>query len=253
MNLDEALAYTIDALKRGSAGQYGYDLYPTHVASHVASQQNREDRQQHEMTVREWSPLFYDAAWELCRRGFIRPGVRRSNEQVVPDGGYSLTAAGSLQLAKLDTVGFLVLQPGSLSTTLNGYSRRYGDGYHQRSQEAIKCRNAEAWLACCSMVGAAAESILLAVAIAKSKDENVVLSLYRSSSGRQKVINLIVGKADARIQTTLKAFAGIIAEWRDEASHGQASVLSTANADEALRQLLHMCQWVDKEWEQLTA
>jgi len=31
------------------------------------------------------------------------------------------------------------------------------------------------------------------------------------------------------------------------------SPIGTANVDEALRQLLHMCQWVDREWENLTA
>ena len=30
-------------------------------------------------------------------------------------------------------------------------------------------------------------------------------------------------------------------------AHGRATALGTANADEALRQLLHMCQWVDRE------
>jgi hypothetical protein len=50
---------------------------------------------------------------------------------------------------------------------------------------------------------------------------------------------------------TLTTFAGIISMWRDEAAHGAASPLSTANADEGLRQLLHMCQWVHREWDEL--
>ena len=41
------------------------------------------------------SPVFYSASWELCRRGILRPGVRKHGEQVTDDGsggcGYSLT------------------------------------------------------------------------------------------------------------------------------------------------------------------
>jgi len=103
------------------------------------------------------------------------------------------------------------------------------------------------------MTGAAAESVLLALAIAKVGDEEQVLRAYRQSGGRQRVLNLIVAQANAVRRNTLTTFSGIISMWRDEAAHGTASPLGTANADEALRQLLHMCQWVDREWDNLTA
>jgi hypothetical protein len=119
--------------------------------------------------------------------------------------------------------------------------------------EAVKCRNAEAWLACCAMVGAAAESVLLAVAITKEGNEERVLRVYRSNRGRQAVLNMIVGQADAQRRNTMTTFAGIVSLWRDDAAHGQASLIDTSNADEALRQLLHMCQWVAREWDNLTA
>lgn len=76
--------------------------------------------------------------------------------------------------------------------------------------------------------------------------------MYRRAGGRSKVLNLITGAAKPHIKTQLDAFTGIMATWRDDAGHGTASVISSANADEALRQLLHMCQWVSKEWAVLT-
>jgi hypothetical protein len=103
------------------------------------------------------------------------------------------------------------------------------------------------------MVGAAAESVLLAIAIEKENDEDAVLRTYRSARGRQAVLNMIVGRATAPMRNTLTTFAGIVSLWRDDAAHGQASPIDTSNADEALRQLLHMCQWVDREWDNLTA
>lgn len=102
------------------------------------------------------------------------------------------------------------------------------------------------------MVGAAAESVLLALAISKTGTEDVVLAEYSKMGGRQKVVNMVVGQSAGHVQSTLKSFAGIVSLWRDEAAHGKASLLDTANADEALRQLLHMCQWVSKEWDALT-
>lgn len=255
MDLDQAIAITIEMLKAGRAGDYGYELYPRSVARAAAvrlHQGRSHDQTFIEMQTREVSSLFYEAAWELCRRGIVRPGVIASNGQAVPDGGYSLTVAGRKAIPELDSSSLLIAQPGSLAATFGSFKNRFGEGFHQRATEAIKCRNAEAWVACCAMVGAAAESILLATAIAKMADQDQVLSVYSRSGGRKNVLNLIVGQADRTRRDVLATFSGIISSWRDEAAHGIATPLGTANADEALRQLLHMCQWVDREWDELT-
>lgn len=251
MQLDEAIAILIGLLQANRATRYGYDLYPRAGAEAAAARLRNPAPFEQERLTNELTPVFFDAAWELCRRGIVRPGVRSSGDQAVDDGGYSLTVRGRAALAQLDATTALLAQPGSLSAALTQYSPRFGQGFLQRSQEAIKSRDAGAWLACCVMAGAAAESILLAAAIAKSRDEAAVLSTYRRAHGRQQVLNLIVGQAPAPRRDALTTFAAIISLWRDEAAHGQATPLDTANADEALRQLLHMCQWVDREWEQL--
>ncbi len=253
MELDEAIAILIELLRRGQARSYGYDLYPRRGAEEAALRQYPHNPNPREQVTRDLSPIFFEAAWELCRRGIVRPGIKQAGDQAVEEGGYSLTTAGLRNLANLDATALLLAQPGSLAAALAQYAPRFGEGYVQRAQEAIKCRNAQAWLACCVMVGAAAESILLALAIAKSGNEAAVLATYRRAHGRQQVLNLIVGQAPGPRRNTLTTFAAIVSLWRDEAAHGTASPLSTANADEALRQLLHMCQWVDREWEQLIA
>jgi hypothetical protein len=252
MEMDEAVAILIELLQAGRAGKFGYDLYAREGAD-VAATRLHNDQRNRERAAIELTPVFFDAAWELCRRGIVRPGVRRTGDQAVSDGGYSFTNAGRAALASLDSASVLLAQPGSLAVTLARYGARYGEGFIQRSQEAIKCRNSEAWLACCAMTGAAAESLLLALAIAKTGNEEEVLTSYKQASGRQRVLNLVVAQANAHRRDTLTTFAGIISLWRDEAAHGRATPLGTANADEALRQLLHMCQWVDREWGALTA
>lgn len=253
MDLDEAIGLTLELLQARQAQNFGYDLYPASVARVAGERLHQHDHHRQEQAIRDQSPIFYEAAWELCRRGIVRPGIRHTGEQAVDEGGYSLTVTGAATLDQLDATAILITQPGSLATTFAGYRRQYGEGFHQRAQEAVKCRNAEAWLACCAMTGAAAESVLLALAIAKVGDENEVLKKYRSAGGRKKVLNIVVGQANVITRDTLSTFSNIISFWRDEAAHGRASPISTANADEALRQLLHMCQWVDREWAALTA
>ncbi len=252
MELDDAIAALIDLLQKGQAGHYGYELY-TRRGAEVMAQRLRPDDPFRDELIRDLSPVFYEAAWELCRRGIVRPGVTRTGEQAVEEGGYSLTAAGRAALPNLDAASLLIFQPGALAATFTGYRGRFGDSFYQRALEAIKCRNAEAWLACCAMAGAAGEAILLALAIAKTNDELMVLRTYGYASGWRQVLNMIVGQADQARRDTLTTFTGIISLWRDEAAHGRASPLGTANADEALRQLLHMSQWVDREWAALTA
>jgi hypothetical protein len=63
---------------------------------------------------------------------------------------------------------------------------------------------------------------------------------------------MITEELDQYRRDRLTTHTNIISLWRDEAAHGKATPLSTANADEALLQLLHMSQWVDKEWANLT-
>ena len=72
------------------------------------------------------------------------------------------------------------------------YQVRFGPGFYERAQEAVRCYGAHAYLACCVMCGASAESILLAIAIAKKGDEEEVLRLYATAQGRSRVENNIV-------------------------------------------------------------
>ncbi len=184
MDLDEAISVLIGLLKASKAGNYGYDLYPRVGAQVSAEKIHPNDVQAQALAIRKLSPIFFDAAWELCRRGVVRPGVRVTGDQAVNEGGYCLSAAGRTVLESIDENTIVVLQPGSLASTFKQYQARFGHGFYQRAMESIRCRNAEAWLASCAMTGAAAESVLLAVAIAKLKDEEHVLRTYAQSGGR---------------------------------------------------------------------
>jgi len=102
MELDEAIAILIDLLKNEQAGRYGYDLYARRGAEAAALRLHPHNPDPRAQTMRDLSPVFYEAAWELCRRGLVRPGVRTADSQAVEEGGYSLTAAGRAALPTLD-------------------------------------------------------------------------------------------------------------------------------------------------------
>jgi hypothetical protein len=153
MELDEAIAHTIDMLRDDRAKWSDFDLYPSQVATAFADQQLVRDQDHYDREVGKLTPIFMDAAWKLCRRGLVRPGVRNRGGQPVGETGYSLTKAGRAALADIDPANILVMQPGSLAATFEGFKKRFGDGFMQRSSEAIRCRNAEAWLGCCAHGG----------------------------------------------------------------------------------------------------
>ena len=144
------------------------------------------------------------------------------------------------------------MQPGALARAFEPFQSRFGAGYHQRTQEAIKCRNAEAWLAACAMVGAAAESILLAVAIVKAGDEAQILKTYMASNGRKKTMDSMVGQAPDNIARPFRSGMNLLSYWRDNAGHGQAPSISSPEADQALRELLTLSQFSSDNWDDLT-
>jgi hypothetical protein len=195
-----------------------------------------------------------ETAWELVRRGLLRPGGRSFPDANAADPArFSLTERGREWLTSADESHFIVMQSGALTRALATFRSQFGDGYEQRAQEAILCREADAWLATCVMCGAAAESILLALAFAKSGDQVAVIKEYRTATGRKKTIDALVGKQSDNLQRSFRSLMGILSYWRDDAAHGMASPISAPEAEEALRQLLMLAQFASRHWKELTA
>src|SRR5262249_35556513 len=151
---------------------YGYELYiPRALDGYLQGVLNlnqacRGDRER-------ISRPFLDAAWELCRRGIIRPGIKFWGQQATDDGasgnGFSITPFGRQWLAETGQMyEYIPVEPGRFGQLLGSYSVKFGQGYHERAQQALRCYGAHAYLACCAMCGAAAESITLAIAIHKT-------------------------------------------------------------------------------------
>ena len=144
--------------------------------------------------------LFYDAAWELCRIGILRPGRLAPKGQATGTGflgdEYVVTAFG-WQWLKTERQPWI--DPNRLAEILVAIGTIFGPGYRQRAAESVRCYRTCNYLAACVLAGAAAESILLAVAVTKIGDEEKVLADYKSSGGRERVLRAILGNVAAGI------------------------------------------------------
>jgi hypothetical protein len=259
--IDDAVAFLVDYLRtpRQSSGypSYGYDVYlPNVVAAYIVE---IEGSTEHHSAIyngarsRQLSPFFYEAAWEFSRLGVLRPGVRQFDGQAVGSSeGYSLTIRGREWLESGAADLLVLFEPTRLARAFQALAPRLGPGFLQRATEASRCHAFGLNLACCAMCGAAAESILLAVAIARSSDEDGTMRTYRSAQGRRRVIDQVVGSARKEIADPFRSATGLLAYWRDDAAHGAASKISEIEAHEALSRLLRFAQFTNDNWAELT-
>lgn len=235
---------------------YGYDIYLPNVIRWALSQQAQPASKDVERLMRPASPVFYSAAWELCRRGIIRPGVREMGLQDTADGsagnGYSITPFGRQWASESEHDDFVPTEPQRFAQMLAPYVEQFGPGFHERAQEAVRCYGAHAYLSCCVMCGAASESILLAAATEKSGEEKT-LQAYASARGRSRVQTALLANVNEAIRQEFSFLSVLLKYWRDEASHGKASKIRDNEAYTSLALLLRLAQFVQMHWTSLTS
>ena len=269
LHIDDAIEHLVGYLRDRIAtpprtpliaggAEYGWDLWlPIAVANFWQSRGHPIDagdpRQQQDAAY--YRP-FYDAAWELCRIGVLRPGQnapmgnRRAGTEFQGDG-FSLTEFGRgwVQTAAQHPPS----DPSRFSEVLQPFIGRFGEGFAQRGTEASRCYRTTNYLACCVMAGAAAESILLAVAIAKmAGDEGKVLKEYRGPHGRKKITDRITGRLRQGLAEQFVTASAILNFWRDEAAHGTRTTITAVEAQFSLAQLLRFAQLTADNWDTLT-
>lgn len=257
LKYEDAMDLLIRSLRdQRNVSGYGYEIYlPTLVRMYLTQQSvnpTEIERQAYELISD-----FYAPAWDLCRRGILRPGISRYGAQATPDGssgnGYSITPFGRRWIAEADHDTFVPTEPEKFGQMLARYRDRFGPGFQERGQEAIRCYGAHAYLACCAMCGAAAESILLATATEKTRDEARVIREYERASGRRKVEDMILGQQQRQVQEEYRGYTTLLKYWRDEASHGKPSGITDNEAFTAIALLLRFSVFVNDRWLELTA
>jgi len=257
MDQEDAILFITKVLrsKNQEYAGYGYELYiPKVIHAYFRAIGREVEWGSDEML--DASPVFLNAAWELCRRGIIRPGIRRMNTQATDEGnagfGYTVTAFGQAWLDEPEHDTFVPTEPERFARLLQPLRQRFGSGFDQRSQEAIRCYGAHAYVACCAMCGAAAESIFLAAAIAKSGDPDATLRRYLSPNGRSRLETALVGQVHEQVRREFQALTTLMKYWRDASSHGQATSISDNEAYTSIALLLRFAMFANDHWDALT-
>jgi hypothetical protein len=198
---------------------------------------------------------FYSAVWRLCMHGVLAqaPEVIYRDYEGVAGGHFVITEYGEKWLSGLSDYDCVPTEYGRFSQLLSTHAKRLGDGYHVRSQEAVSCYRAQTYLACCAMCGAAAESIMLALAITKKGDEEAILKDYGSSGGRGRIERLLMMGKDANIIKNLPNYTSLLKDWRDVAAHGDAPIVGEEEAFTALMLLLRFARFADERWADITS
>jgi hypothetical protein len=262
MHFDDAFDFLIDQLAAlpeptGYAGNnarmatYGCDLWVPKV---VVAYWQRVSNVSRELTDEHYRP-FYDAAWDLARIGVLRPGPflprgEAMGGQLFSGDGFSITKFGREWLKAAGDRP--IRDPSRLADVLRTFASRFGDGYAQRATEASATYRTSNYLACCVMSGAAAESILLAVAIAKGKSEQKVLAEYKAGGGRGRVTKVITSGLPAGLASQFVSALQVLHYWRDDAGHGTMTAISEVEAHASLTQLLRLAQFASDHWTHLT-
>lgn len=197
---------------------------------------------------------FYSVVWRLCTRGILAqaPTVIQRDYGAVAGSHFIVTEYGAKWLAGLSDYDCGPTEYGRFSQLLSNHAQRLGKGYHARSQEAASCYRAQTYLACCAMCGAAAESITLALAIAKKGDEAEVLKDYGSSGGRGKIERFLLANQDAHITKNLPNYTSLLNDWRDIAAHGDAPIVGEEEAFTGLMLLLRFARFAEERWDDIT-
>lgn len=261
LNQEDTIKYIIHYLnfKEGEGfTTYGYDLYLPHLMRRWCEENYSTlgvERHESERFLPDVSPYFYEAAWELCRMGVLRPGIQCWGKQATDDGsagnGYSITPFGRQWLTESDKNNFIPTEPGRFSEMLLPFVQIFGPGFHERAQQAIRCYGSHTYLACCVMCGAAVESILLHLAINKDGDEEKIIKEYRAANGRQKLENLLIRQQKIGLKKDFEIYFSLLKYWRDEAAHGRKSDISESEAYTALALLMRCAQFARDNYELL--
>jgi hypothetical protein len=253
-----------DAASRGDLARRSPDLYDLDLANVIRRHLDQDDLVRsgprpagsYKHDLRTGARAFYDAAWDLCARGVIRPiayEIEDRGTSRLVGHLFAITAFGQAWLTGAKEDLAVPSEYGRFATLLAVFADDYGPAYWARSQEALRCYQAQCYLACCTMSGAAAEAILLALTIRRVGDESKVLAEYQRARGRDWLVNQLKSGQNAEVHRQVELFADLLKYWRDTAAHGADTAIHEAEAFTALLLVLRFAQFAADRGEAFDA
>jgi hypothetical protein len=194
---------------------------------------------------------FVSATWSLVRQGILSPTLARtgSSKLKLHDSQFAFTAFGIRWLEAEGSEEVLPSEHGRFAAHLDLHRARFGDVFFQRAHEALGCYHAALFLACCVMAGAAAEAIVIRLAIAKTGDEDRIRKLYWKRTGREELRRILEEQTSSDVRTSLTLYFDLLKHWRDPAAHASSRSYGEESAFLALITLLRFAQFGERSWQ----
>lgn len=254
---ETAFHYIVQCLRESpdTYARYGFEVYLPGVIARFLETVHGVQNASETSEMQRASPPFFVAAWDLARRGIFRPGISELRGQGTEEGangaGFAVTPVGRKWIADSGQYDAVPIEPGRFSRQLSTFVATFGESFEERSQEAIRCYGAHAYLACCAMCGAASEAILLALASAKSGDRAEAERQYLSSGGRGRIEKLLVASQPKGLQSEFSGYMTLLKYWRDAAAHGHRTGIGDNEAYTSLMLLLRFGLFATDRWAEL--
>jgi hypothetical protein len=253
--LDDAIEFLIGSLDNTNRNfaDFDYEFDLRHIIrKYLADSQGHSNFDYNGKPLQDLSPVFLDAAWELCRRGILRPSVKRlpSVNGLKTGQGFSLTQNGLKWIEQRRPYGFPI-ESSRFSQLIAEYEPLLGRAFCQRAIEAHKCYKSACYLGSCVMSGAAAESVLLTLA-SKRLGEAEAIKLYTSGKGTKKLKDGIMPHLSGKVSSDFQSLTSLISYWRNDAAHGEVSPIHELEAHSALVHLHRFAEYSKENWQQLT-
>jgi hypothetical protein len=251
---EQALNFLTETLRAGdNVGKNNYEVYLSVVADRYVRLRTTVP-QGYGIDIEPFMGPFFAAAWALCRLGVLRPGPTPGRSHTYTTHheeaqGYGITEFGERWIAEAPPI--LPTHPGKITDMLHGAGKQFGDAYKLRTQDAVLAYNGQAFFACCAMVGAAAEAILLQAAVAKLGEEKAE-SLYFNRNGRSNLQKSLLGQKTNAFRTEFERHTDLITYWRDQSAHGHQTSINEGEAYMALSGLLRFAHFASDKWSELT-
>ena len=134
---------------------------------------------------------------------------------------------------------------------LGKHNQRFGPIYASRSQEALDCYRFHAYIATCTMCGAASEAVVLALATAALGSPEEALAEYRAKDGAKRLMAALSRGKNSALQQQLGPAFDLLRYWRNDASHAFDSVFDEELAFTALLLLLRLAHFADTRWQDI--
>ena len=252
---EHAVNFLVSSIRQkitaGLRPMYGYQIWlPNIIEEYVKGASEAQPRTPLQW-IQQCSEPFYSAAWDLCRLGVLRPGTLFYGAQMVGDGdGYCITPHGHEWLAEQDAAPFIPTDPSRTANLLVSAGGQFGPTYRTRATDAAVCYSAGAFYACCSMVGAAAESIVLSVGIEKLGEQKAERTYYGKNGGQHLADAILVG-TPSWLDRDFRGHMALINTWRDRAVHAHGATVTEGQAYMALRGLLEFAHLVSEYWSEI--